>query len=222
MPMRKYLYAHGNPIGMFDPSGRFSLKELAVTASISATINVALAIPNIVRHWDELSIEDIAKTVGKEALSGAVTGVIGGVAGKFALRLAGPGTRWFFSSKVMRELTGKAIEGAGGAAASQIAKELYSIIFEGKKISLKDSAGRVFIASTIGFVVGGIAFKVEPVLSKTVNGSTTTAQGFQQTLPWIEMTFESVSAAGVAGALVSDSAEEVIGKWFESELNLDN
>ena len=84
--LRTYLYAHANPVSIFDPSGRFSLKELAITASISATINVALAVPSIYQHWDTLSVEDIAKTLGKEALSGAATGVIGGVAGKFALK----------------------------------------------------------------------------------------------------------------------------------------
>ena len=205
--LHKYFYAHANPVMGYDPSGRFTLKEIAVTAGISATLNVVLVIPNIVVNWSTLSAGDIAAKIGGAAVSGAATGVIGGVAGKLFFKLVTPRVTWLFQKAV--------IEGAAGAAASQVAVELWDVL-NGKPVTIKNVAGRVFSATLVGALGGGATFKIEPLVSKVFNPTVVNKQGFRVRIPWIEFSQDVISWPGAGGALAADA----VTSWIRNGLEL--
>jgi RHS repeat-associated protein len=205
--LHKYLYAQADPVGRIDPSGRFSLAEISVSAGIGATLNVALAIPNIVRNWSSLTAGDIAKKLGTEAAVGAATGVIGGVAGKLFFKTVTPNVTWLFQKAI--------IEGSAGAAAQQVATELWDVL-QGKPVTIKDAAGRVFIATLVGALGGGATFKIEPVVTKVLNPAVRNTQGFLVRIPWIEITQETISWPGVGGAL----GAEAVTDWIQDGVEM--
>jgi len=214
--LHKYLYANSDPIGLFDPSGRFSLVEISVAAGIGATLNIALAIPNIYRNWDALSIEDIAKKLGTEAISGAVTGVVGGIGGKIFLKTVTPGVKWLFQKAV--------IEGAAGGALEQVAKELWGVL-QGKEVTIS-SGGRVFVATLVGALGGGATFKIKPFIEPTVQKVLSpifeNADGFIVSIPWIEVSKETISWPGVGGAMAAKAVTDWIQDGVEMLGGLDN
>lgn len=114
------------------------------------------------------------------------------------------------------------MEGAAGGAASQGSKEICSVFFLHKPINLKDSAGRIFIATGLGAGFGGIAFKIEPFITQTINPSIKTVQGFTQVLPWAEMTVEKLSISGASAAAAVEGSKSATEKLLEDNFNLDD
>ena len=202
--LHKYLYASSNPVMFVDPSGQITLYELGVTALIGATVSVAFTIPTI--NWGEESVADIGKKLGIAAVEGAALSLIGGIAGKTALKLL-PNVKWL--------LARGAIGGGAGGAAAQLAKEVIEVVFLGQPLKIWDRTGRVFIATAVGIGIGGATFRIEPLVEKIFHPTFKNSQGFRWTIPWIEITRERLSATGVAGALSAEGLSGIISDWLQ-------
>jgi len=209
--LHKYAYTHCDPISGIDPSGMSTLTELMVAVSISVVIEIAIALPGIIKDWDNLTIGDVAAKLGIAAGKGLVLGVLGGVGGKVALKLVSqflPKLSRFFSS---------AFEGMAGAAISSTAKEMFMVLFYGEPVDFKERAGRVIVAACVGFAFGAFVFNLNIVKKVEAHPTIQFQEGLGQLpLSWLTVEREVInwSASGVWGSL----GAEVVHNFFESEL----
>jgi RHS repeat-associated protein len=206
--LHKYLYAAPNPIMFIDPTGRaVTLAELKVTIGVGAVVGAALQIPGIIKDWDQLTVADIARRLGLGAIEGAATSLIGGFAGKLALKMMPQ-----FSSLLLRA----AAEGAAGAGISTAAKELFEVIFLGKPLQLRDRFGRVLTATAVGIIIGGVTMKLEPVRTVTGHPTRQLQEGLGEIpIPWIYVEQHVISWYGVAGSL----GAEAVQSFLEDHVN---
>ena len=87
MTLHKYLYADINPVNNIDPSGKFSLTELAITMSVAGTINAGLT---YAFSGGNATIAELGKSFRVGAVLAPVGGALTALAGPLIRSMATP------------------------------------------------------------------------------------------------------------------------------------
>ncbi|MHC5058237.1 MAG: RHS repeat-associated core domain-containing protein [Planctomycetota bacterium] len=183
--LHRYLYAHADPVNLWDPSGKVvTLLELTI---VSAVINVLIAevMYFLLTPRGETTVMGALKAMGIAALTGAA----GGAAGGFMA--------WLFTNSLRSALfTGMVIGGVGALAGSTLnAFGRWAVYGEAPTV---ETLKGIVIATFAGVVAGGFIAKLMPLKSFRVDFRVFPYEGMYRGVNTV-IVYKAASAAQVLG-----------------------
>ena len=146
--LNKYLYADANPLVGLDPTGRFTIKELAVSSAIGGVLNAALGFES----------GQTISTVATNFAQGAVEGAAFYGIGSGAVRLLKFAHRARLAGSISRFLERISLAGPAAPGFTHIANEMTIRTVWGK-IALSSGSGGAPISGALRHIVDDLLRK---------------------------------------------------------------
>jgi RHS repeat-associated protein len=187
--LHKYLYANNNPVLLTDPSGQFSMMEVAaqsavLSALVGATFNAGIATYVGIQNND-LSFGKVVEASAKGALSGAIFG--------FTVGLAGPA----LAAVGIFGRTAGVLTGAVGGLTSNLGIQTLDITTGAQEDFQVES---LLMSVSLGAILGAVVFRPNTAPQQQISHwSNSSGRVLEQGERYWVMTSGSYRSYGLAG-----------------------